>query len=145
MTDKAFFSVRCLSDLNALAPLRSFVSEIARRHGYTEQEINEIELSVDEACANAIEHANSSEGNSYITLDVFETEEELSFKISDRGTAPFNADIDDSGIGSYATLDRDNFRGLGLLLMKKFMDYVEFSSTPEQGTVVILTRKKKQM
>lgn len=144
MTDKVLFSVRCLSNFNALAPLRSFVSEVARCRGFTEKEINEIELSVDEACANAIEHASSTE-DSYIILNVIETEEELSFKITDQGTSPFNGDLGASSIGNYATLDRENFRGLGLLLMKKYMDDVEFSSTPDQGTVVILTRKKKQL
>ena len=51
------FELKCRVDGSMLRPLREFVSNVARTLGFGEKQVGEIEICVDEACANAIEHA----------------------------------------------------------------------------------------
>lgn len=142
---KPLYSIRCQSNLSSLAPLRSLIHETATQSGFTEKEIHEIEISVDEACANAIEHVPISADCESIEfqLEIFETSQELIFVISDDGCETFSGKAHSHNLEDYFVPDRDNFRGLGLMLMNKFMDEVCFVSSQTNGTSVKLIKKKK--
>ncbi len=109
--------------------MRSFVSDAAQRFGFTEGEVGQIELAVDEACTNIIKHAYKYNPDGIIEI-----------RISSLGSqsipSKFVVEIFDSGISfdssKYTAPDmKEYFKklrhgGLGIVLMKKLMDEVDY-------------------
>lgn len=139
---KPHLEFRCQVDTTLLGLLRDFVCTVARRLEFSEQQIAEIEISVDEACANAMEHAYDKDGQAQTTdvqVELFLSPDRLTIKISDSGTG--TPDLDHSmNMESYLDIHREKFRGLGMVLMRKFMDEVSIQATPGIGTVVEMTK-----
>ena len=51
------FTLRVQSSTENLSLIREFVTKVGLQAGMSEMDISKIELAVDEACANVIEHA----------------------------------------------------------------------------------------
>lgn len=124
-----------------LDTIRGFASQAARDAGMDDSETYAIELAVDEACTNIIEHAYRGEdrGDIECTCDCNETC--LTVVIRDHGkpfdpstvTAPdLDADIDDRPVG-----------GLGIYLMKQLMDEVHFEPLGDSGNILTLVKRRK--
>ncbi|MCS7062331.1 MAG: ATP-binding protein [Anaerolineae bacterium] len=107
-----------------LARLASFAAAAAAEVGFDELQINRIELAVDEACSNIIDHAYSGQPGE-ITIEVSgERGHNLLIVIIDQGK-PF----DPSSVQEYvpsSSLDDAKVGGLGLHLMRQTMDQVCF-------------------
>jgi len=141
---KPHMELRCQVDSSLLGLLRDFVCSVARHLGFTEQEIAEIEISVDEACANAMEHAYdcpTEDGCNDVQVELYLSPDRMTIRISDSGTGQPDLDHPMS-MDSYLDINREKFRGLGLVLMRKFMDDVQIRATPGKGTVVEMTKLK---
>jgi serine/threonine-protein kinase RsbW len=112
-----------------LADMRSFVSNAARAFGFSEGEVGKIELAIDEACTNIIKHAYKYNPDGIIEI-------RLSVQSAGKTNRKFIVEILDSGVSfdssKYTAPDMtEYFRklrhgGLGIVLMKKLMDEVEF-------------------
>ncbi len=103
----------------------AFVSEIAAAAGFQGLDLNRIELAVDEACSNIIQHAYAHQPGGEIHIHVqAEYGRRIVITLIDTG-APFDpADIPahDPGAG----LEDVKVGGLGLFLMRRTMDDVQF-------------------
>ena len=142
--EKAHMELRCRVDPSLLGLLRDFVCGVVRHLRFSEQEVAEIEISVDEACANAMEHAYQQPGDSPdhdVQVELYLSPDKLVIRISDSGAGrpDFNHPMD---MESYLDINREKFRGLGLVLMRKFMDEVQIFAQPNHGTVVEMTKRK---
>ena len=124
-----------------LDDIRAFASQAARDAGMDDSETYAIELAVDEACTNIIEHAYQGEdhGDIECTCDCNDTC--LTVVIRDHGkpfdpstvtTPDLDADIDDRPVG-----------GLGIYLMKQLMDEVHFEPMGESGNILTLIKRRK--
>ena len=122
----------CRSEFAVIARMQA--EAIARRVGYTEEEIQDIKTAVGEACDNAIEHGASPQGiRVYYQL----TMENLIVEVQDFGHG-FNP----NGYGDNLP-DPLAERGRGIFLMNRFMDSVEYIRDPETpGTKVILSKHR---
>lgn len=143
--------LRCRIDSSMLGPLRDFVSNIARHLGFCDRQVGEIEICVDEACANALEHGylkvfgreDSGEGHD-LSIEIFYLNGELTVRVIDYGqgsqdsTHPRVRDLKE-----YVERDGEKYRGLGLFLIYKFMDRVDVRTGPGQGTTVEMTKIRK--
>lgn len=144
---KPHMELRCQVDPTLLGLLRDFVCGVARNLGFSEQQVAEIEISVDEACANVMEHAygeaeNKDEDGDDVQVRLYLSADRLTVQVSDSGTG--KPDLDHSmSMDAYLDINREKFRGLGLVLMQKFMDEVHIHSTPGHGTVVEMTKLRK--
>ncbi len=108
--------------------MRTFVSDAARRFGFSESEVGKIELAIDEACTNIIKHAYKFNPDGIIEIRVSTQ--------NDNAAPKFIVEIFDSGISfdssRYTAPDmKEYFKklrhgGLGIVLMKKLMDEVEY-------------------
>jgi serine/threonine-protein kinase RsbW len=105
-----------------LAKLATFVAAAAAEVGFDETQVNRIELAVDEACSNIIDHAYQGSAGS-IQLDIsIEPQYQLTIVLIDQGQA-FNPDC----VPAYApctSLDQVKIGGLGIHLMRQAMDDV---------------------
>ena len=143
--------LRCTVDRAMLGPLRAFVCNIARELGFTEQQVCEIEICVDEVCANCMEHAYSKtferefpNTSRDLFMEVHYRGDEMTVRIIDHGIGTDAKCLPRiSHIEDYLEKGRENFRGLGLYLIRKFMDRVDFHSAPGKGTTVVMTKYRR--
>ena len=107
-----------------LAKLASFAAAAAAEVGFGDLQINRIELAVDEACSNIIDHAYGGQRGE-ITIEVAgERDRNLVIVITDQGK-PFDPGTVQEYVPS-ASLDEAKVGGLGLHLMRQTMDQVCF-------------------
>lgn len=145
--------LRCRVDSAMLGMLREFVSSVARHLDFPEEQIAQIEICVDEACANAMEHAYAKsfevEGRDkqfhvLIVELLFNGGDEFTVRVTDHGCgAQPGIDAKMQSLEEYLDASREKFRGLGFHLMRKFMDRVNVKSLPGQGTTVEMTKFRR--
>lgn len=117
-----------------LAKISGFIAEQAKLGGLDERATYEVQLAVDEACSNIIEHAYGGEGKGEIEISCNISEEGLEVILKDQGKS-FDLDaIPDIEVGT--PLDELGNRGAGLFLMRKLMDEVQFEFSKKTGTVL---------
>jgi serine/threonine-protein kinase RsbW len=125
-----------------LAIICEFISREAKSAGLDEHEIYAVQLAVDEACSNIIEHAYTDNDLGEIQLDCTPIENGLKIVLNDQG-APFNPDtIPEPVVG--VPLEEYGPRGAGLFLMRKMMDEVKFDFKSDVGTVLTMIKRKKK-
>ncbi len=113
------------SQTERLNDVREFVSALARTHGFVEDDINKITIAVDEACTNIIKHGYAYAPNQSIEIDIIRSGNDFEIIISDNGKQ-FDANaIQSPDMKDYFAHYRRG--GLGVYLMKRIMDTVEFN------------------
>lgn len=125
------FRLKLPANSENLDIIRKFVSGIAENIGFNEEEVYQIELAVDEACANIINHAYKNDNmpaEKIIHVTVRTRKDRIEVKIADKGVG-FDPD-------SLETPDMDRYLrerkqgGLGVHLIKTLMDEVKFQIKP---------------
>jgi serine/threonine-protein kinase RsbW len=115
---------------SALSELRTFLHQALDGVRLSEMEKHQVTLAVEEVCANLIIHSHGCNPKDNIQLEIRNSAQKLIVEISDQGKA-FN-------ILNYETPDLKKVMvekrkgGLGIILVKKIMDEIEFES--ENGT-----------
>ena len=124
-----------------LDTIRGFASQAARDAGMDDSETYAIELAIDEACTNIIEHAYQRDSRGEIECSFESNNNCLTVVIRDHGvpfdpstvtTPDLDADIDNRTVG-----------GLGIFLMKQLMDEVHFEPLGEAGNVLTMVKRRK--
>jgi stage II sporulation protein AB (anti-sigma F factor) len=138
----------CRIDSSMLGLLREFVRAVAEYLDFSPTETSQIEICVDEACTNALEHAyrgnaNVVETNKELTIEIFFRDGELTIRVVDHGCGMSEPETVFSSLEEYAAPDRHRYRGLGLYMIRKFMDRVEVRSEPGKGTSVEMTKVRR--
>lgn len=120
------FSLNIPSRTDNLEIIREFVVGIARRYGFKDDAIGEIELAVDEACANVIKHAYHYDDKRHIDITVETNTSKIAITISDQGSG-----FDPDHLESPEQRLRKHARGgLGIALIRRVMDEVSFKINP---------------
>ena len=126
-----------------LTEIAAFVTQAAREAGLNNDDVFHVEMAVDEACSNIIEHAYASETGEINLACTCPATGQLEVVIRDSGQ-PFDpADVPESNVGAPTDLDNLNEGGLGLYFMRKLMDEVRFEFVPGQGNVLTMTKRAK--
>lgn len=119
-------SIQISCDKRNLQLIRNFVSEFLSAYALSDVLQNQIILAVDEISANLIIHANQTDNSKFICLSIFRKNGGFLFELTDRGRS-FNP-------GNSVEPDVEQFikerkkGGLGLALVKRIMDKVEFTT-----------------
>lgn len=110
--------------------IRKFIAGIAENMGFPEEDIYQIELAVDEACANVIKHAyigdNTREKEIHVRVKT--QAKKIEITIADRGIGFNPNSIKTPNMEEY--LKRMKPGGLGLHLIRTLMDKVSFRINP---------------
>jgi|YNPNPStandDraft_1061719.scaffolds.fasta_scaffold16864_3 anti-sigma regulatory factor (Ser/Thr protein kinase) len=124
-----------------LDEIRTFVGQAAERAGFSEQAVYAIQMATDEACSNVIEHAYRGEsGNIEIRVDW----DGLQLTITLQDTARHSFDMKKIAQPDVnAPLSKRKAGGLGIYLMKKLMDEVQYLPSPQGNTLILRKRKEK--
>ncbi|MBD0371874.1 MAG: ATP-binding protein [Pyrinomonadaceae bacterium] len=137
------FLLKVPSSTENLALIREFVTSAAQQAGFDASEIAKLELAVDEACANVIEHAY---GGQDVTKEVVVRatldDEALSIDIEDTGRG-----FDPDSIKQEELEELINKRktgGLGMRLMKSLMDEVHYEIEPGKKNALHMVKRLRK-
>jgi serine/threonine-protein kinase RsbW len=133
-----------LSRTDHLLEVREFVSEAARQFGFSEEDVANIVLAVDEACTNIIKHAYQYAPDKEIDIAIVRNNGTFEVKIKDSGRS-FDPELL-TAPDLRRNLSHHRRGGLGVYLMKKLMDKVEYNFAAgdknEVSLVKYLSRKQ---
>ena len=102
------------------------------------EEVADVKTAVSEAVTNAIIHGYGSEVHKITISGVIE-EELLLLEVSDQGIGI--QDVKKAMEPLYTSCPEQERSGMGFLFMEAFMDEVQVSSKPGEGTVVAMKKK----
>lgn len=123
---------------SSLEPIRNFYSNAARQAGLDNKSIEDVQLAVDEAASNIIDHAYDGENKGDIECSYSIDPKGLQIIIRDFGK-PFNpSDVRQPDLVSDVCCREPG--GLGLHFMKSLMDSVEFSFNGHGGNLLTMTK-----
>ena len=124
-----------------LDAIREFAAQAARDAGMDDSAIYAVELSMDEACTNVIEHAYEGMNGGEIECTCDTDDKNLTIIIHDHGK-PFDpASIALPNLD--ADLESRPVGGLGVFLMNKLMDEVRFEPMGESGNALTMIKRRK--
>jgi serine/threonine-protein kinase RsbW len=126
------------STTDHLREVRSFVDAAARQFGFAEEEVANIVLAVDEACTNIIKHAYGGAPTGDIRVTVVREGNAFEVQILDHGRAFDPETVHAPNLKKHLTEFRRG--GLGVYLMRRLMDRVEYSMHPGQPNEVRLVK-----
>ena len=131
------------SDPRLLGAIRSLVRSWVDSWELDEKTVDAVVLAIDEACTNAIRHAYEGRCDGSVELTLHAAEEYLEFQVSDNGVVcpaecterrPLQPpDVDDLEPG-----------GLGIQLIHKVFDEVEFCPGESGGNCVTMKLKRSK-
>ena len=125
----------------SLAQISDLIVQQAKEAGLDEAAVYAVDLAVDEAFTNIIEHAYGGEGKGNIQCTCLVKEDGLTITLRDFGQ-PFNPDkIPAPNVK--ARLKDLRSGGAGLFLIRKMMDEVRFEFNPNSGNVLTMVKRKQ--
>jgi len=135
---------RCLTvpgRFESLAQIAEFVGETMRTTNWNDDEVYHVQMAVDEACSNVVEHAYGPGWQGDIDLTCcIEDQGDLVVSIRDNGK-PFDpAAVPEPPIG--AELENLPEGGLGLYFMRRLMDQVTFQFDQQNGNVLTMVKRR---
>jgi len=135
--------VCCLpAQTSYMAVIREMVAAAARQHGFADGDVAKAVMAVDEACVNVVEHAYRNDPpatNRVIEIAVDVDDECLAVTIKDQAPDGFSP-------LEYPTPDlrtcwtSEQRPGLGILILRKFMDDVKHRFRPGVGNELKLIK-----
>ena len=122
------YQLRIPSQTDNLEIIRSFVSRVAEKVGFDEDDVNKIELAIDEACTNVIKHAYKKDPLKPIDIVIQIDYQKLTCIVTDRGKGFDPKIIKMPNMKEY--LAELRVGGLGIYLMRTLMDEVDYDIRP---------------
>ena len=124
------------SSSSAIAEAREWLLSSLKEHNFNKDNIFAVHLAFEEALHNAVQHGNKMDTKKKIKIDCLISSDKVELSITDEGSGFDPNSIPDCRCGEnlYKT------EGRGLLLIRSYMDVVEFN---EKGDSLHMTKYKK--
>jgi serine/threonine-protein kinase RsbW len=128
-----------------LRMIRQSVTDVSARAGLSEFQTAQLEMAVDEACANVIEHSYGGESGAVsnpehpgLRINLMQCRDRVVVEIFDRG-AGFEFDAQ-RVVPPDEYLDHQRQRGLGMYIIQRFVDDVQYERGTSSGNCLRLTK-----
>ena len=136
------FTLQVPSSTENLALIREFVSNVGVQAGLDASDVGKLELAVDEACANVIEHAYGHDTSKEVIIRATFDEEALRIDVEDTGRG-FDPDSVEPSELERLVRERKS-GGLGMRLMKQLMDEVRYEIEPGQKNELHMVKRLRK-
>jgi serine/threonine-protein kinase RsbW len=137
------FTLQIPSSTENLALIREFVTTVGAQAGLSENEVAKLELAVDEACANVIEHAYGHDASKEVTVSASFDGDSITFKIKDTGKGFDPTQVKLEELETLIAKRKDG--GLGMRLIKTLMDEVNYEIVPGQKNELRMTKRIRKV
>jgi len=132
-------TLRLIAVLENVPVAVEYVAQAAQAIGFARHALCQIEGAVDEACANIVEHAYEGMTPGYMEVSCHLEDHSFVIKLRDWGKSFSPNDVAEPKLD--APLDERSLGGLGLFLIRQFMDDVRFRSDPASGNELHLVKR----
>ncbi|MPY88228.1 MAG: ATP-binding protein [Luteitalea sp.] len=122
------FLLQVPSSTENLAMIRDFVASVGEQAGLGEEDVSKLELAVDEACANAIEHAHGNDLTKAVTVRATFDQQSLRIEVVDAGGGFDLGAVPDESLARLTAAGR--MGGLGVRVMRALVDEVSYEIVP---------------
>ena len=122
-----------------MSVIRLTTSAVASKIGFDIEEIDDIKVSIGEACNNIIKHG-SDDGKDNFNIEYTIYEDKLKITVKDNGSGFDTSKIKQPHMED--NIDNIDDSGLGIFIIKSLMDEVEINSSSENGTEIIMIKNK---
>lgn len=130
---------RFTCSLKNLEEICDYVTHCANEAGLNESEVYAVQLAVDEASTNIMEHGYGRECPNRIDITCEILEDGLKVVIYD-DAEPFDPEsVPEPEIN--VSLDEVKPRGLGIFFMRKMMDEIQYESSPDKGNTLTMIKR----
>jgi serine/threonine-protein kinase RsbW len=136
------FMLQVPSSTENLALIREFVGSTAQQAGLSAKEAAGLEMAVDEACANVIEHAYGHDVSKEVVVRVTLDGETLSIDIEDTGRGFDPGSVNQEELEQL--INKRKTGGLGMRLMTKLMDEVRYEIEPGKKNALHMTKRLRK-
>lgn len=123
----------------SLASIADFVREFAQNAGFGSFAVYSIEMAVDEACSNIIEHAYGGEGRGAISCTCSFDEQSLAVVLKDQGKSFDPAAVPQPNLSQNLADRKAN--GLGMYFIRQWMDEVSFRTSGSENILTMVKHK----
>lgn len=128
----------CVSSATAnLAEIADFVAERAALAGLDEERVFAVQMAVDEACTNSMQHAYEGRADGEVRICCYVDDDDFVVQIFDHGKRFDPEAVPEPDLAS--PLEERAIGGLGVFFMRRLMDCVEF--TADEGGNLVTLRK----
>jgi serine/threonine-protein kinase RsbW len=135
------FSLHVPASTENLAMIREFVTSIGDQAGLSSTEIARLVMAVDEACANVIEHAYGNDVTKEVSVRATLDDVILEIIVIDTGIGFDPSSVEQKGLDKLVSSRKSG--GLGMRLIRSFMDEVHYQITGEKNELRMVKRLKK--
>ncbi len=126
--------------LNQLALIGEFVADAAHQMDMDDRDIFAIQMAVDEAATNVILHGYDEDKGSLL-VTCWQRADDFVVEIRDRGQ-PFDpSTVPEPDL--YSPLEERREGGLGIYLMRRMMDHVDFRREGDENIVLMVRRRTR--
>ncbi len=133
------FALHVPSSTENLALIREFISGVGGRSGLPADELGKLELAVDEACTNVIEHAYGHDTTKEVIVRATFDEEQIQIEVIDTGRGFEPEDVKQEEV--LRLIEQRARGGLGMRLMKALMDEVHYELEPGKMNELRMVKK----
>jgi serine/threonine-protein kinase RsbW len=133
------FKLQVPSSTENLALIREFVTTVGKQARMSDDDVSKLELAVDEACANVIEHAYGHDITKEVDVRAVFDEDEVRISVIDSGRGFDPAKVDEETVEQLVAKRKSG--GLGFRLIKTLMDDVSYEIVPGQKNELHMTKK----
>jgi sigma-B regulation protein RsbU (phosphoserine phosphatase) len=137
--DKAFTFSGRMSDLALLADA---VTAFGKEHAFSDQAIHDVSLAIEEIVCNAIHYGHDDSEDHPIEIRMAPKGDNLTITITDDGK-PFNP-LDAPAPSVAEPLSERSEGGLGIFLVRKLMDDVQYRRAGNANVLIMRKRVKEQ-
>ena len=136
------FTLDVPSTTQNLALIREFVNRVGAQAGLSETEVGQLELAVDEACANVIEHAYGDDKTKQVMVRAIFDEDTLRIHVIDTGKGFDPTQVPEQELKDLIANRRTG--GLGMRLIKTLMDEVHYDIEPGKKNELRMVKKLRR-
>lgn len=138
---KPELSISIPSKTGLLKMVVDLANHIATIHSFSPSESRKIALAVDEAITNVIKHSYKNAMDKDIKLEFFASGDGIKVKIIFTGVPPV---LERMGVNLNEMIRAGKKGGLGVELMRRIMDSVEYKTVDNLNTCEMIKWKKKR-
>jgi len=136
------FTLLVPSSTQNLALIRDFVTNVGLQAGLGDDDVAKLELAVDEACTNVIEHAHRGDLSKDVVVRATFDERTLRVEVVDTGEGFDPAKLPQENLEQMVAKHRSG--GLGLRVMKSLMDEVSYEIVPGDTNRLRMVKKLRK-
>ena len=132
MSDNSRFDYTIQSELAESSRIQEEIMAVLRQLGFEDEDLADLHIAIEEGLANAIKHGNQLDASKQVKIEGVVDGNKVRIEIEDEGSGFDPEDVPDP------TLDEnlDKPSGRGILLMRAFMDTIEYNDKGNRLRIV---------